>query len=703
MTTTSILHVLLAAGVFVALVPTGVWLCAAIAGRQSPLGQRQAWVLAIPVGVAVWSLPMTAAAYAGIFAPMLLGALGWVGALLAAVSLSRTSSLLLPQASRTAVATAIGLLALAALYASFPNESLLGNRDEGLYTLIALLLRRTGGMAVAAPAAMSAAPTLFEPFINGQAFFLPGIYQTEHGFRLQFAPFLPAWIAQFSAATGGYGLFRVSAAFALGSVAVFHVLARRFVRPRLAVFATVGFALNPAQVWISRINLVEPMAQLLVLGGLLASVIALERKSMRIATLAGALFGIASFGRLDIVMLSALTVGVLVILTVWLSERSVGAWGAAAALAGATCVLQLVATVVLAVFSPVYFADNVTPVLFAGAAVLAGLAALPLSRTRLTEMLRRPRPRLVVALGAAAIVVGLFVYAALVRPQLESFALIDRPGSALDGTRDFRERSLLNLAAYLSWPLLLVSVMGALVALGRTFRGRARAGLTLVAVISIAIAIVILANPRVSPDHFWGVRRFIPLAIPGVVLLAAYGLQATLLRVVGMRQRSLATLAALALGTALVMMQWSTIFTRENRGLTVQMSSVNDLLGGSSLLVVRGHDPLATTLFLGYARPVLPLRDVAVAVDASTRSFWSRCTREDPCTLVHRDNAGLTGLILGPGRQIQFAREFITPTDVPVAGSDNCGDHTPACDSRLRHCGRRRDGHGWWLSRLECR
>lgn len=666
MVVADLVRTLLAGGVFAAVVPTGLWLLRCFDERSLAPSCLLSWTLAIPLGIAFWSLPLVGAALLGRFDPAIIGTAGWVSALV----LAQQIGCRLPPLATSwhGVGATIGLMVLAWLYAAFPNESLLGSRDEGLYSLMALLLLRTGGLVLEAPMAAATAPGLFQPFNYGQpaSFFLPGVYQAADGPMLQFPPLLPVWAAQLAAASFGRGLFSCSAIFSLSAVVVFHALARRLLRQPMALLATVIVALNPATIWIARLNLVEPLARLVVLGGLLAAVVAFERRSARLAVVAGALFGCSAFGRLDLLLLSPLMVIALVVVGTWPAPRLIDSRRTMATLAGSTIAAQALAVVLLWFVSPVYVRVNANVVYATAVAAVIAMVFMAAAGARPFAHLQSMQARRVIGIGLATAIFLALAYAALIRPEIGPFALIHRPGHVLDGARDFRERSLLSLAAYISWPVIIAAAVGAVIAVRRLTGGRAHAALAVVAIVFVSSSLVMLSNPRISPDHYWAVRRFVPLVIPGFALLAGYGLQALLVRVRGVSLRLTVSALAAAVGAWLVIAQWPTLFVRENHDLAEQVHALDSSLGDASLVVVRELDALAATLFVGYSRPVLPLRDGAVAVDASARAFWSHCTVASPCQLVHLDHRGLAGLALGASRRMVLEHRHITPTPVPL-------------------------------------
>lgn len=661
------LRSLLASGVFVAVLPTGAWLLTA--GRIVLPSGRPGWwwALAAPAGIGAWSLPLLILAHLGAFDATAIGAAAWI--VTAILSPTVAAGFSRWRVSPRRVLPVAALLGLGWLYAAFPNESWLANRDEGLYTLMAVWLRRTGALDVPMLEAAALAGELSRPISLGAlgTFYLPGIYHELGQLQLQFPPLLPVWLAQFAAATAGKGLFSANAVFALLTLIVFYALARRFLLRPFALLATVLLALNPASVWIARINLAEPLARLLVLAGLLAAVMAFDRRSVRLAVAAGALLALAAFCRLDLLLLAPLAI----VVSLFISKPPPpsGLRHPADALAAAIVTAQVLAVAFLAFTSTNYLKANRGAVLVALTATFAA-AALRIALPRLTRA-NPPWPAMprAAALAFAIGIFGLLAYAAWIRPTLTPFALIERPGHFLHGTRDFRERSLLSLAAYVGWPVIVAAATGATLIALRTARDRVRRSLFLVATVFVAVTVVILANPRISPDHFWAARRFVPLVIPGMLFLAAWALQAVLASCRAPLRR-VAVLALTITGAAwLLAAQWSTLWVRENEGLASQLARLDASLGKASTVFVRDFDALGGTLLLAYGRPVVPLRDERARVDEAARGLWSRCSPTTPCQLLHADHRGLMGLKLGESQQVWIERRVIEPTVEPLPRS----------------------------------
>ena len=653
---------LLAGGVFVSLPPLGL----VVARKLVAVHARDSIALALPLAVALWSIPLASFAVAGHFDARLVGAMGWLTTALALVVLARPGMRDAVREMRAAGATdwrAFAVLGVAAvIYALAVVESPIGSRDEGLYTLSGLALDRVGSVAIAAPDTLARASHLFEPFVSGIPFHLPGI-PAGAKLRPQFFPLLPAWIAQLHATAGDAALYRINLLFALASGALFHAVARRMLRPALALLALAAFSLEPAQVWSARINLAEPLGMLFGLAGLLLVVEHARRPARPTLLWATALLSLAVLARLDAIVVAPLLTLAAGASALWQRDRR----RSEAMLAAGAFVLagQWLAIIALAIFSPPYVGDNLSFLLVATAMSGAGFLGYSLVRAGAFAPLARPGARRIVAPALCVALALAFAYAWLVRPHAAPFAVIGDRGSVLAGMRDYREESLLDVAAYLGWPCMFLALVGAMFAVRRVVRGTAGAATLVVSLLAIGTGFAYLAAPHVSPDHPWAVRRMVMLVFPLFILLAGYGTQSVLHLAAGWGARRVPGYAIVALAIWLLVQQRTTLAFTENGGLTAQLRTIDDALPRGRL-IVRDLEGLATTLALGFGRDVLPLRDESVAVDAASRAFWSSC-RTRRCTLLHLDFGGLDGLVLTPATGMAFSRDFLAPTVHPLA------------------------------------
>lgn len=134
-----------------------------------------------------------------------------------------------------------------------------------------------------------------------------------------------------------------------------------------------------------------------------------------------------------------------------------------------------------------------------------------------------------VAAAIAVAVVGLFF---VVRPYVLTARANPTSGGAyyvaavqrylgmpVDQTRSYYEQSLRWMSWYLGWATLALALVGATWLAYNLARGVRRDWLPAF-LIFVGMTAAVLYSPSITPDHPWADRRFVPVAIPGLVLLA---------------------------------------------------------------------------------------------------------------------------------------------------------------------------------------
>jgi hypothetical protein len=131
--------------------------------------------------------------------------------------------------------------------------------------------------------------------------------------------------------------------------------------------------------------------------------------------------------------------------------------------------------------------------------------------------------------GAGVVAIGLFF---VVRPYVSTGRADPHSGGAqyvarvqqylgmpVDPTRSYYEQSLRWLSWYFGWTALALALAGAVWLAYDLTRGARREWLPALLVF-VGMTAAVLYSPSITPDHPWADRRFVPVAIPGIVLLA---------------------------------------------------------------------------------------------------------------------------------------------------------------------------------------
>lgn len=421
------------------------------------------------------------------------------------------------------LAALAALLALAVLLFAHPGEDVLGARDPGIYYATGVAIARTGGILQHDPTLAVLGASLGDVSVNYW------LFQSVHGWPLRFPgqlfvrdltagtvepgffPWYPVLVA-FAVDLGGLeaGLW-VNPLLATLAVLTVYAVARRLVGVTPALLAAALLVVNLGQVWFARYTMAEPAAQLLLWSGLYGAVVARKEAQCSAGVLTGAAWAGLLLARIDSVLLLPLLLGYLAWEARVPSRRSFALPALGLLLLG----------VAQTTWHAIALAPGYTSMTFSRAtlAVAAGgvVAALLLAAVAWICAVNWHRPGVrrwaPAALVAAVTIAAVFAY--VVRPMLPAPPL---SGEAAELERAARE-SLVRLGWYLSPLGLLLALVGAaaLVVAG-WWR---RAGL-LLALLALSLAFY-LPNPLVSADQPWAVRRYLPVVLPGLLVLAGYG------------------------------------------------------------------------------------------------------------------------------------------------------------------------------------
>ena len=430
----------------------------------------------------------------------------------------------LPPAPARASALAVGVLLFAVTVVTWNGlhhaEHLVVERDPGVYATTAAWLADHGDLHVAGLEGPFADNATLRP--SGAGFSID-----DETLSPQF-PHLTATVLAIPAWLDDQWMFLVNPV--LGGVALLCWFA---LGSRLGgtLGAAAGVALLASTFpfnYFTRDTYSEPLAMVLLAGGLWVLTMAHDRRSPGLGVLAGALVGATCLARIDgfvPLVPFAVVLGAELRLSLRAQERRRAA-AYAAALGAGTLAAGLGALETWA-YSEAYFDSDLAPRLpsLVAAALLGALAAFALApllwRVR-DGRVEATAPLKVGLVAVAGVAVAYLLWSWFMRP--DPVAL--RDALAQEGATGARvepqARTLVGrwMAWYLG-PTLVVLGWSGLLALGAAacLRTARRPALPFVGVV-LASTLVYLHTPSITPDHPWAIRRFIAVAIPGLTLSA---------------------------------------------------------------------------------------------------------------------------------------------------------------------------------------
>lgn len=393
----------------------------------------------------------------------------------------------------------LGVLGLLAIVVAQPFEWVLGARDPGYYFHIGILAARYSGLTWDDPFARTIMPELWPIFYS----YLAGANAYE---RFLGMPFLnpatgatgPFFFPLFSASMGlGYAIAGVGGALRAPSIYILlgcagvYIAGRRFFSARVALIAAGLLAITPAEIWFGRFPMSESAMQCWFWGGLATLAIYLQGGAKRVGLLCGACWGLAALTHMEMLLAVPIIFAGLV-LAAHLSRRPILPLVAFYLPLGVQALLYaLTAGWGYTAYIAFGLSRVVAIILFATPPALLVIAAAPRLLPLLTkhEMLAR---RIAVGL----VVAGAFAAIVLRYPSVEALSWYIAP-----------------------WALLL-ALSGAVLLILTGNLGRVWFWLAL----AVPIIAQLFVNPGVSPDYHWAIRRWLPVAIPTLLLLASYAL-----------------------------------------------------------------------------------------------------------------------------------------------------------------------------------
>lgn len=498
--------------------------------RPSAVYGSEIVVGALIVGVGLLSWAGLALAHLGHYS--LAGALGLAVAgcvtLLLVAWRARGRPRLALDPAGLALIAGLTLVAGLLFFPGFPYGT--GDKDPGVYVEHGIAIARTGSYALDDPTLDRSRIPSVTRYSPGARF--PGIWIEDaaaHRIVPQFYHLWPALLASAFRLGGFTGLANVAPLAALLAVLALALLVRRafeaagrWVALLAGSLAGLLLATNMLEVWQAKYQTTEAFTQALIVGALLGIAIAIRTGWRPAAGMAGLLLGLSFLARPDSLLLLLVAVGAGCVLLVVRRFDQRATWF----FAGLAVVLP---HALLQAYSlaRIYSMANGLPTPGKLAAVVAAPVALAVAIRLLLPRVGRigvelaQNPRIQRGSGLAlALVAGCLLAVGMLRPRLFGAAYMNYNGRII---RSYSEQAMSRLSWFLTFPGLALTWAGlALVAL-RRWRA-----LVWTAVLPVALLPLYAFDARNSSRLMWWGRRFVPVVLPGMMVLIAIILTAGL-------------------------------------------------------------------------------------------------------------------------------------------------------------------------------
>jgi hypothetical protein len=501
----------------------------------------------------------------------------------------------------------IGLIVLGC-WRFFPVfEYIIGGKDPGVYVNEGIQIAQRGSLVVrdatVAGVPEFGRPLFFPPHYNedyySNKFMGMFVRDPDQGTVIgQFPQLYPASIAIGYGIHGLTGGREVVAYWALLGVLSVYFMTARWAGRLPATAAAVLLTLHVAQVWFARYPNSEMAMQAALFASFLAFARAIQDDDRFFAPIVAWLLTLQLFSRVEGLLAILVVAGVAVLSWLAVPDRKLR-WAMLLPLAAGTWLgLQYLTTLMAAYFwRPMEFLGKL-PRVPMQAGIVLGLVAIGVMafrREKTAPLLKGWLPAIV-----AAAVTGLAVYAYFFR----------EPGGKLTDWNAYALRNFVDL--YLWWPMAVAAVAGIILAIRQDFWRAPAFILTWT-----AFSVFLLYKLQIVPEHFWLARRFLPIILPGALVLACAALFGRGLTSERTSMGIVRTVAALIIvtlvGSRYVAAAAPVLPHVEYRNLIPYVERLAERFGERDLIIMESRDAGSDVHVLGlplsyiYAKSVLAL------------------------------------------------------------------------------------------------
>lgn len=404
----------------------------------------------------------------------------------------------------------VALLTVGVIVYGQPAEWWFGGRDPGVYLNTAVALAKNGSLVIPEPTR-----SLISQEAAGQFTQFPGFYPKPDGTLLpQFFHVFPAMLAVVYDLAPGLTLW-LSPVLGLTAILGIYTLLRRWGIQTALVGASL-LTLNFAQIWYARGPYTEVLTQVFLF--LSAGAWAVAARGHALAGFVSSVaVGIALLTRIDMVtVVPLMAIGVW-----WLGMAKRIPMSVTTAYTYGLMLTGVHAVVHATVFSNDYASDILALSfhwkLSVAQAVVITLGGMALVMPLVLTLWRRfgdgitafvLRRRYWCANTVWFMLAGLLAYGYLIRPYVDG-------GVTERNLATYNKEAVVRLGWYLSPLGLVAGMLGFFFHLRRL--DRFVGPFTVAAVFT---CVFYLVNMRIYPDHFWAVRRFVPVVIPAFIVFA---------------------------------------------------------------------------------------------------------------------------------------------------------------------------------------
>jgi len=134
-----------------------------------------------------------------------------------------------------------------------------------------------------------------------------------------------------------------------------------------------------------------------------------------------------------------------------------------------------------------------------------------------------------------------------------------------------------------------------------------RAQLLLLSVVAAGMSFVYLYDHGNTPDHFWVIRRYVAVVIPGFIVFATLGAQWVLTKLPNPWSAAAGVIGLASLAAFTVRADALILTFAEDKGYFDQLAQLAKALPPDEVILARGFTEWITPLYFSFDRRVIPL------------------------------------------------------------------------------------------------
>ncbi|MEK7621133.1 MAG: hypothetical protein AAB395_02145 [Patescibacteria group bacterium] len=426
------------------------------------------------------------------------------------------------------LAAILGVLLWIGINIPFTSQHVFTNRDPGVYSVTALHITNRDNLDLKTSVVYSG----IEGVAGDSAGFSNNPKDTSQ-LPAQGVHLLPTLVGLTGRLTSETVMLRINVLFGAVALLAVYGFGRLIMRPRWALLATATFGLVFPLMYFSRDMYTEPLTSAFTFGGLALLWLAFTNRYKSLWFLAGIVLGATVLTRIDGYLTIA---GVLMSVFIYLmlakeSHRIVAVKNASSIFAG-LAISSIVGFLDIYILSHSYFLSewsNIKPeLILIGLTIVFGIIATAISwRTNVFKAIISFTKQY--GLRIFTVLLVLISAGLASRPiwyvGYDQKPIINPATNLVEQVlqRDYSELTVNWLVWYIGPVAVILATLGLWLVVKRIIKN-GQIQIIPFTLVFAGIGLVYMISPSIFPDQIWASRRFLPIAMPGCIILSAYAL-----------------------------------------------------------------------------------------------------------------------------------------------------------------------------------